>query len=60
MSFYLEVIRIYVNINIDFDLIDATKDECDGLDLNTTNSFKVFRSGEKCAKIIDFLKKHVS
>ncbi len=59
MSSHSEVIRVYVDIDIDFDLIDAARDECDGLNLNITDSFKVFRPEEKCAKIIDFLKNKV-
>ncbi len=59
MSSHPEVIRVYAGIDIDSDLIDAARGECDGLDLNTTDSFKVFRPGEKCAKIIDSLKNKV-
>ncbi len=56
MSSHSEVIRVYVDIDIDFDLIDAARDECNDLNLNITDSFKIFRSEEKCVKIIDFLK----
>ncbi len=60
MSSHSEVIRVYVDIDIDFDLIDAARDECDDLNLNITDSFKIFQSEEKCIKIIDFLKNKMS
>ncbi len=59
MSSHPEVIRVYTGIEIASDLISAAKDECDGLDLNTTASFKAFRPGKNCAKVIDSLKKQV-
>ncbi len=60
MFSYSEVIHVYINIDIDFDLIDAARDECNDLNLNITDSFKIFRSEEKCVKIIDFLKNKMS
>ncbi len=60
MSSHSEVIHVYIDIDIDFDLIDAARDECDDLNLNITDSFKIFRSEEKCVKIIDFLKNKMS
>lgn len=56
MSFYIEIISICKSINIDFDLINIAKNECDVLDLNTTTSFKTFLLKEKCEKIIEFVK----
>ena len=60
MSSHSEVIHVYIDIDIDFDLIDTARDECDDLNLNITDSFKIFRSEEKCVKIIDFLKNKIS
>ncbi len=60
MSSHSEVIHVYVDIDIDFDLIDTARDECDDLNLNITDSFKIFRSEEKCVKIINFLKNKMS
>ena len=60
MSSHSEVIHVYIDINIDFDLINAAKDECNDLNLNITDSFKIFRSEEKCIKIINFLKNKMS
>lgn len=60
MSSHSEVIHVYIDIDIDFDLIDAARDKCDDLNLNITDSFKIFRSEEKCVKIIDFLKNKIS
>lgn len=60
MSSHSEVIHVYIDINIDFDLINAAKDECNDLNLNITDSFKIFRSEEKCVKIINFLKNKMS
>lgn len=60
MSFHSEVIHVYIDIDIDFDLINAAKDECNDLNLNITDSFKIFRSEEKCVKIINFLKNKMS
>ncbi|KAL9036974.1 MAG: hypothetical protein Q9214_005899 [Letrouitia sp. 1 TL-2023] len=44
------------NIDIDSDLISAAKNECEGLDLNTTAPYKIFQPKEKCNKILDFIK----
>ena len=44
MSSHSEVIHVYIDIDIDFDLIDAARDECNDLNLNITDSFKIFRS----------------
>ncbi len=60
MSSHSEVIHVYIDIDIDFDLIDAARDECNDLNLNITDSFKIFRSEEKRVKIIDFLKNKMS
>lgn len=60
MSSHSEVIHVYIDIDIDFDLINAVKDECNDLNLNITDSFKIFRSEEKCVKIINFLKNKMS
>ncbi len=60
MSSHSEVIHVYVDIDIDFDLIDTARDECDDLNLNITDSFKIFQSEEKCVKIINFLKNKMS
>ncbi len=60
MSSHSEVIHVYIDIDIDFDLIDAARDECNDLNLNITDSFKIFWSEEKCVKIIDFLKNKMS
>lgn len=60
MSSHSEVIHVYIDIDIDFDLINAAKDECNDLNLNITDSFKIFRSEEKCVKIINFLKNKMS
>ena len=60
MFSYSEVIHVYIDIDIDFDLIDAARDECNDLNLNITDSFKIFRSEEKRVKIIDFLKNKMS
>jgi len=59
MSSHPEVMRVCNSIDIDSDLINAAKSECEGLDLNTTASFKRFPPGEKCVKVIDSLKKQV-
>lgn len=56
MFFYLEIIRVYVNININFDLINVARNKCDDLNLKIINFFKIFRLEEKCVKIINFLK----
>ncbi len=60
MSSHSEVIHVYIDIDIDFDLINAAKDECNDLNLNITDSFKIFRSEEKCVQIINFLKNKMS
>jgi len=59
MSSHLEIMRVCNSIDINFDLINVAKSECESLDLNITTSFKRFSSREKCVKIIDFLKKQV-
>lgn len=59
MSSHPEVIHVCGSIDIDADLIDAAKQECDALDLNTMAPFKRFPPGEKCVKVIDSLKKQV-
>lgn len=46
-------------INIDPDLIAAAKSECDGLDINTTASFKAFTPGKNCEEIIKSVKQQV-
>ena len=58
MSDHPEVIHL-CTINIDSDLIDAAKSECDGLDLNTTASFKAFTPGKNCEEIIKSVKQQV-
>lgn len=60
MSFHPDVIRVYTIIDIDIGLIHAAKNECDGLNLNTTASSKIFQPEDKCVEIIDAVKKHVS
>ena len=60
MSSHSEVIYVFIDIDIDFDLIDAARDECNDLNLNITDSFKIFRSEENDVKIIDFLKNKMS
>jgi hypothetical protein len=57
MSSHPEVIRVCSSIDIDSDLINAAKSECDSLVLNTTASFKAFPPGEICGKILDAVKK---
>lgn len=57
MSSYLEVIRVYSSIEINSDLINATKSEYNNLDLNTTALFKRFPPGKNYIKVIDSLKK---
>lgn len=52
-----EVIRVCNSIDIDSGLTKAAKSECDGLDLNTTASFKAFPPGENCEKVIESVKK---
>jgi hypothetical protein len=59
MSSHPEVICACISTDIDSNLIDAAKSECDGLDLNTTASFMVFQPGKICVKIIDSVKKQV-
>ena len=59
MSARFEVICVHNGIDLDSDSINAARNECDGLDLNTTASHKVFQPGEKCLKIIDSVKKQV-
>ena len=59
MSTDPEVIRAYSGIDIDSDLINAAKKECDGLDLSTTDSCKDFPPQENCNRIIDSLRKKV-
>jgi len=59
MSSHPEVIRVCKSIDIDSDLINAAKSECEGLDLNTKASFKAFPPGEKCVKIIESVKQQV-
>lgn len=60
MSSDPEVIRIYNGIDIDSDLIEAAMVECNGLEINTSaQSFKAFPPGQKCARIIDSLKRQV-
>lgn len=56
ISSHLEVIRVCKSIDIDSDLINAAKSECDGLDLNTKTSFKAFPPGENYMKIIESVK----
>ena len=53
-----EVINL-CTFNINSDLIDAAKDECDGLDLDTTASFKAFVPGKNCEEIIKSVKQQV-
>ncbi|KAL2048953.1 hypothetical protein ABVK25_010806 [Lepraria finkii] len=60
MSSNPEVIRACTNIDIDFDLIDAARIECEALKLNTTAPFKRFPPGKICVKVIDSLKKQIS
>ncbi len=58
MSSHPEVIRVCSNIDIDSELLNAAKSECDGLDLNTTATFKIFPpTGEACGKILEYVKK---
>ncbi|KAL9125969.1 MAG: hypothetical protein Q9217_004899 [Psora testacea] len=59
MSSHPEVIRLYTGIEIDPELIEEAQRECDGLDLNTTESFKVFQPDKKAAQILDSVKKRV-
>ena len=59
MSSNPEVIQVCSNIEIDSDLIDAAKRECDALDLNTTAPFKRFPPGEQCLKVVNSLKNQV-
>ena len=54
-----EVIRIYTGIDIDSGLLDEAKSECDGLDLTTTATVKVFPPGQICGEILDSVKKQV-
>ena len=56
MFFYFEIICTYISINIDFNLINAAKSECNNLNLNITNSFKVFKSGKICERIKNSIK----
>ena len=59
MSSHPDIIRVYTSVNIDSDLIDAAKVECDRVDLNTTATFMVFQPGETCGKIIESVKERV-
>lgn len=59
MSSHPEVMRVCNSIDIDSDLINAAKSECEGLDLDATAAFNIFPPGEKCVRIIDCLKKQV-
>lgn len=59
MSSYTEAIRVCDSIDIDADSISIAKSECDGLDLDTTASFKAFPPGEKCGEIIESIKQRV-
>lgn len=55
----MSVMRVYTDIDVDSDLLEAAKKECDGLDLNTTRAWKVFPPGEKCFKIMESVNKQV-
>jgi len=59
MSSHPEVMRVCNSIDIDSELMNAAKSECEGLHLDSTAAFKSFPPGEKCVKIIDSLKKQV-
>ena len=59
MSSHADIIRVYNSVDIDSNLVDAARSECDDLDLNTTASFQVFQPKEKCVEIIDSVKKQV-
>ena len=59
MSSHSEVICACTSINIDSNLMNGARTECDGLDLNTTDSFKVFEPGETCEKIKNSVKNQV-
>ena len=59
MSSHPQIINRCNGIDIDSELIEAAKRECDALELNTTAPFKRFPPGEDCMKIIEFLKKKV-
>ena len=54
-----DFIHVHDGINLDSDSVNAARDECDGLDLTTTASHKVFQPGDKCMKIIELVKKQV-
>lgn len=59
MSSHPDVIRVCNSINIDSNSIKEAKSECDGLDVTTTATVKVFQPGEICGKILDSVKKQV-
>ena len=59
MSSHTEAIRVCDSINIDSDLINAAKSECDSLDLNTTASSKTFPPPVTCRKVIESVKQQV-
>ena len=47
------------SIDIGLDLINAARDECRGLDISTSTSYKAFLPGEKCTQIIESVKQQV-
>ncbi len=59
MSSHPDVIRVCNSIDVDSDLINAAKSECDRLDLNTTAPSKTFPPGEMCRKVIESVKQQV-
>ncbi len=59
MSSHPKVIRVCSTIDMDSDLINAAKRECDGLDLNTTAPFKAFPPGEICRRVIESVQQKV-
>ena len=54
-----EVICLHKNININSNLINTAKSECDDLNLNIKASFKGFWSGKTCMKIINYVKQKI-
>ena len=50
---------MHKSIDINSNLINTAKSECDDLNLNIKASFKGFWSEETCMKIIDYVKQKV-
>ena len=60
MSIKSLVIRTNSSIKLDASMMKAAKTECEQLDLNTSDSHKVFEPGKACREVIGSIKKQVN